>query len=272
MKAPGRFWALSFLFCALFAAAQPPTVDAGPYRKLCPDYGVTTLGGSPTASGGVAPYTYSWSPAGTLSSGTAANPTTSTQVTTTFTVLVRGGNGETMSDTVTVFVYPYAVDAGNDTTIRKGQTITLKGEANGAQQVSWTPSYNMYNSMTLNPDVYPNTTTLYTLTATFAQCELQDTVRVTVIDSDELFFFNTFTPNGDGANDNFSVGNIELYPDNVLEIYNRYGQKVYTKTGYQNDWNGKYLNQELPAGTYYYLLDTKSEKGGKYQGHVNIIR
>lgn len=177
-----------------------------------------------------------------------------------------------MSDTVTVFVYPYSVDAGKDTTIRKGQTITLEGQAAGAASVNWTPSYNMYNSNTLKPDVYPNTTTVYTLSAAFAKCNLQDTVRVTVLDSEELFFFNTFTPNGDGANDNFSVGNIELYPDNVLEIYNRYGQKVYTKTGYKNDWDGKYLNQELPAGTYFYLLDTKSEKGGKYHGHVNIIR
>lgn len=260
--------------CGLAAVAQPPNVEAGAYRKLCPDYGTTPLGGSPTASGGVTPYTYSWSPAGSVSNTTAANPTTSTTTTTTFSVLVRGANGESRTDTVTVYVYNYSVDAGKDTSIKQGQTITLTGQANGATGVYWQPpSGNIYNQNSLKPDVFPGITTTYTLSAVFpGGCTLYDYVKVTVISTDSLFFFNTMTPNGDGANDYFYIGNIDKYPDNVLEIYNRYGQKLYTATSYKNNWDGKYLNQELPSGTYFYLLDTKSEKGGKYHGHINIIR
>jgi gliding motility-associated-like protein len=274
MQLPKLYCALSLVLFSLCLVAQPPSADAGPYRKLCPDYGSTTLGGSPTASGGVAPYTYSWSPAGSVSTATVANPATSTTVTTTFTVVVRGSNGELKSDTVTVAVYPYSINAGKDTSIKQGQTITLLGQAAGATQVSWTPSpYSIYNPNSLKPDVFPPVTTTYTLTAVYpGGCTLEDYVTVTVRATDELFFFNTFSPNGDGANDYFIIGNIEKYPENVLEIYNRYGQKVLTKIGYHNDWDGKYLNQELPSGTYFYILDTKSEKGGKYHGHVNLIR
>lgn len=272
----GRILLFSFFFAlgAFILRAQSPVVDAGAYRKLCPNYGYTQLGGAPTASSGVTPYTYLWQPTTLVSNSQIANPVTNVTVTTTFTVTVTGGNGETKKDTVTVYVYNYSVDAGKDTTIKQGQTITLHGHANGATGTYWQPpSGPIYNQNSLNPDVFPSQTTLYTLAVTFpGGCTLYDTVRVTVVASSDLFFYNTFTPNGDGANDYFYIGNIEKYPNNVLEIYNRYGQKIFTKTPYQNDWDGKYLNNELPAGTYFYILDTKTEAGGKHHGQVNIIR
>lgn len=254
----------------------PPNADAGPYRKKCPGYGNTTLGGSPTASGGSAPYTYLWQPSATLNDSTIANPLTTVSVTTTFTVSVTGSNGETRKDTVTVYVYAFAINAGPDTTIKSGQTITLHGTVAGApNQVNWMPSMgNIYNQNSLSPDVFPSTTTTYTFSAVYltAGCTLYDYLTVTVIPTTELFFFNTFTPNGDGSNDYFFIGNLDKYPDNLLEIYNRYGQKVFNKTAYQNDWDGKYLNSELPAGVYFYILDTRTETGGKYHGQVTIVR
>jgi len=266
-----------FAFCFFYAGlliAQPPTADAGPYKKFCPPGGSVVLGGNPTATGGTTPYTYKWKPTASLSDSTIAKPTASVSVTTTFTVTVTGANGESKQDTVTIFVYNYSVNAGKDTTIKQGQTITLQGTAYGATGTYWQPpSGYILNQNTLTPDVFPSSTTTFTLAVTFAGgCTLYDFVTVTVIPSDELFFFNTMTPNGDGSNDHFHIGNIEKYPENVLEIYNRYGQKVFNKMGYQNDWDGKYLNNELPAGTYFYILDTKSETGGKYHGQITIIK
>ncbi len=263
-----------FFFCAFFLKAQPPTAEAGPYQKLCPTISPAPLGGSPTATGGIPPYTYQWQPSTSVSNPNVANPTVTTTVSTTFTVTVTASNGETKKDTVTVYFYNYSVFAGNDTTIKEGATITLHGQAPGAIGTFWQPpSGNIYNQNSLTPNVFPHQTTTYTLAATYpGGCTLYDKVTVTVIPSTELFFFNTFTPNADGVNDFFYIGNIEKYPDNVLEIYNRYGQKVFNKVGYVGDWDGKYLNNELPAGTYFYILDTKSETGGKYHGQVTIIR
>lgn len=275
MRASAILFALLVWLAGLQPArAQHPTADAGPYKAFCPPGGSATLGGAPTASGGVAPYTYQWQPTTSLNNSQIANPVANVTVTTTFTVTVTGANGETGRDTVTLRVYNYSISAGNDTAILEGQTITLHGQANGATGTYWQPpSGNIYNQNTLTPDVFPHQTTVFTLACTFpGNCTLYDYVTITVIPSSELSFFNTFTPNADGANDYFYIGNIEKYPDNVLEIYNRYGQKVFSKTGYQNDWSGKYLNNDLPAGTYFYILDTKNEVQGKKHGQVTIIR
>ncbi len=269
---------LYFLFCFFLAgvlAAQPPVAYAGAYKKVCPFNTAVVLGGSPTATGGVPPYTYQWQPASLVTAPQAANPTSTATVTSTFTVTATGANGESDKDTVTIYVYPYSISAGTDTTIKEGQTISLNGSASGNYtQVNWMSSDNhIYNQNSLNPDVFPNTTQTYTFSVVFlAGCTLYDILTVTVIPSTDLYFYNTMTPNNDESNDAFYIGNIEKYPNNVLEIYNRYGQKVYTKTGYQNDWKGEYLGNELPSGTYFYILDTKSEKGGKHHGQINIIK
>uniref|UniRef100_UPI00261F133D DUF7507 domain-containing protein n=1 Tax=uncultured Winogradskyella sp. TaxID=395353 RepID=UPI00261F133D len=77
-----------------------------------------------------------------------------------------------------------------------------------------------------------------------------------------LTIYNEFSPNGDGVNENFVIDCIERYPDNILEVYNRWGNIVYSKKGYLNDWDGTsngraVINQseKLPVGTYYYVLD-----------------
>ncbi|MCF8716519.1 gliding motility-associated C-terminal domain-containing protein, partial [Joostella atrarenae] len=50
--------------------------------------------------------------------------------------------------------------------------------------------------------------------------------------------FNEFTPNGDGKNDYFTVRCIENYSGNTVDIYNRWGIKVYSAKDYQNNWDG----------------------------------
>ena len=89
---------------------------------------------------------------------------------------------------------------------------------------------------------------------------------------------NAFTPDGDGQNDTWVIEGIELYPNSVLIVYNRWGNIVYEATGYLNDWNGTSNNNlnvggnELPTGTYYYVLDTKEDKPGVIKGFVYIQR
>ena len=77
-----------------------------------------------------------------------------------------------------------------------------------------------------------------------------------------LTIYNEFSPNGDGVNETFVIDCLERYPNNILEVYNRWGNIVYTKMGYINDWDGTsngraVINQpeKLPVGTYYYVLD-----------------
>ncbi|MCC6684536.1 MAG: gliding motility-associated C-terminal domain-containing protein, partial [Bacteroidia bacterium] len=68
-----------------------------------------------------------------------------------------------------------------------------------------------------------------------------------------------FSPNGDGHNDYFVVHGLEAYPVNLLRIFNRWGNEVYTKRNYTNEWNGEDLsNSSLPDGTYFVILDVNN--------------
>jgi gliding motility-associated-like protein/uncharacterized repeat protein (TIGR01451 family) len=77
-----------------------------------------------------------------------------------------------------------------------------------------------------------------------------------------LTIYNEFSPNGDGVNDVFVIDCIENYPDNSIEIYNRWGNIVYETKGYRNDFDGTSNGRavlgegdKLPVGTYYYVID-----------------
>jgi|GEM_PF-5636568 len=77
-----------------------------------------------------------------------------------------------------------------------------------------------------------------------------------------LSVFNEFTPNNDGDNEFLIIDCIENYPNNTLEIFNRWGNVVYKKDGYDNTFNGEsngratiLVKEQLPVGTYYYVLN-----------------
>ena len=77
-----------------------------------------------------------------------------------------------------------------------------------------------------------------------------------------LTIYNEFSPNGDGVNEFFVIDCIETFPNNKLEVYNRWGNIVYSQRAYRNDWdgtsNGRAVLSEsnkLPVGTYYYVID-----------------
>ncbi|HYG39974.1 MAG TPA: fibronectin type III domain-containing protein, partial [Cytophagales bacterium] len=79
------------------------------------------------------------------------------------------------------------------------------------------------------------------------------------------------TPNDDGTNDLWTIENIDLYPDCIVEVYGKNGQRLFQSQGYKEKWNGSHNNQPLGIGTYYYFIDLR-EKGKKYKGTVAILR
>ncbi|MFD2162936.1 Ig-like domain-containing protein [Paradesertivirga mongoliensis] len=89
-----------------------------------------------------------------------------------------------------------------------------------------------------------------------------------------LYIPEGFSPNGDGINDVFIISNSQGKKIN-LDVYNRWGNRVYKSTDYQNNWDGRCtegisLGQDLPVGTYYYIaiIDDKD----KYMGYITINR
>lgn len=98
-------------------------------------------------------------------------------------------------------------------------------------------------------------------------------VRIEVI-SQDCFIPNFFTPNEDGDNDAFFIDCLDNnYPDNNVTIYNRWGDVVYTAAPYGNDWKGQNKNDtDLPAGTYFYIIDLTPDGKNCKQGYITIIK
>ncbi len=91
---------------------------------------------------------------------------------------------------------------------------------------------------------------LYTLVITQNGCSNQETVNVI---SPFCSIQKGISPNNDGMNDNFDLAG---YNVNNLKIFNRYGTIAYEKAAYQDEWFGQSNNgNELPDGTYYYVID-----------------
>ncbi|HAI84549.1 MAG TPA: hypothetical protein DCL43_12865, partial [Chitinophagaceae bacterium] len=80
-----------------------------------------------------------------------------------------------------------------------------------------------------------------------------------------------FSPNGDGINDTWIIKYLESYPGCTVEVFNRYGQSVFSSRGYATPWNGTYNGAVLPVGTYYYIVDPKNGRN-KIAGYVTILR
>jgi len=72
--------------------------------------------------------------------------------------------------------------------------------------------------------------------------------------SDEIKVYNALSPNGDGKHDVLEIENILLFPDNKINIFNRWGDKVYSEQGYDNTTK-VFDGGSLPDGTYYYVLE-----------------
>jgi gliding motility-associated-like protein len=81
---------------------------------------------------------------------------------------------------------------------------------------------------------------------------------------------NTFTPNGDGVNDYWSIKGIERFPAAIVQIFTRNGQKVFDSKGYAHPFDGTTSGAQLPGGVYYYIISLSPDC--KFGGSLTILR
>ncbi len=87
-----------------------------------------------------------------------------------------------------------------------------------------------------------------------------------------LIIPNTFTPNGDDYNDTWVIGNIELYPNTVVKIFNKWGNEVYSTEGVYVPWDGTFNGNPMPSEVYYYVIVLNNNEDNQYTGNVIIVR
>lgn len=86
---------------------------------------------------------------------------------------------------------------------------------------------------------------------------------------------NAISPNGDGKNDIWKLSFINLlYPNARVEVYNQWGQQLYSSIGYNYPWDGTFNGEALPDGTYYYVIDLNDlgEEADIFKGTVLILK
>lgn len=213
-----------------------------------------------TATGGTA---YQWSgPAGTIDDPSSASVEVSPSEASSYAVLVSDGcpgNEDTASIDLEVFTAA-AITAGPDTCIVIGQEYAM--QASGGAFYRWDNTETIIGSNNV-PDaiVSPEMTTTYTVEVTDENgCLYEDQVDICVIE-DPLEIFkavNVITPNDDGKNDALIFPGLEAFPDNNLAVFNRWGNLIFEKTGYQINgelWDGTEGGETLPPDVYYYILE-----------------
>ena len=174
---------------------------------------------------------------------------------------------------IIVFGTP-AVDAGKDQTVLEGGEVQLTGivtaTADLALSYKWSPSTGLDRDDILTPITSPSRDITYQLMVTTPQgCSATDDVYIHVLQNPEIP--NAFTPNGDGINDEWNIKYLSSYPKATVNVFNRYGGKVYSSMGTAKSWDGKYNGEYVPAGVYYYVIDPKN--GRKViSGSLTVLR
>jgi gliding motility-associated-like protein len=152
-----------------------------------------------------------------------------------------------------------------------GKSVQIKPVFNTSiASYQWTPALGLSDVTIANPIASPGIITDYQLSVVSAG-GCTSTASVTVKVNIVITPPNTFTPNDDGINDTWKIPELTPYTDCTVTIFDRSGQLVYQSFGYAKPWDGTRNGKELPAGTYYYVIDTK-RSATKFAGSVTIIR
>ena len=227
---------------------------------------------------------FSWSPSAGLNSTTGPIVTASPLVSTIYQVIGKD-NKNCFSDTafipIKVFDIP-TVEAGPDKTINVGQTIDLVPViSSDVTDVVWSPTGSIFRSDYPSVTVKPRQTTTYDVVVKNAGgCTARDNITVHVLcDGANVFIPNTFSPNGDGANDIFYPRGTGLFNIQTLRIFNRWGEIVYEKREFApNDanagWDGTYKGKKLNVDVYVYTIEIRCDNNTilVYKGNVALIQ
>jgi gliding motility-associated-like protein len=245
-----------------------------------------------TITGGTPPYTYQWigSPIQVLSDSIARNLATDGS----YTLRITDDKG-CMHDTTftveTMKLNEIEISASPDTVFISNPTITFTAEnlsdpfiTNYFWRFGDGDSINTPNPTV--PKIYFGAREFakeggqeYEITLTVTNefgCDTTLTYTLLLREA-PIFIPNVFTPNGDGANDEFKIVRdddkdkiiSEEYLRLELVVFNRWGRKIYSSDNYRSDWDGG----NAPDGVYFYVLNAIGfYKIDIYKGAVHILR
>ena len=253
------------------------SVSLGPDQSIC--FGETiTLTANVT---GTPADSILWMPGGLKGSSINVSPV----LTSTYTATIYYGTNCSDADAVTLNVFPPIeldnIVATPDPTdsICEGAEVKLRIRVNkgDVESFQWVANGTPIPGATLDSvTVTPLGSTVdYTVIATDANGCSMESNPVTYITKRCFAIPNAFTPNGDSANDTFGpvlLGGAATVTK--FEIYNRWGQKVFTSTETTKAWDGRTEDKIAPSDVYVYRMVVRFGNGAEetYSGEVTLLR
>ena len=266
-----NFYSLPNFPAWLFEQYDSTAVSLGPDTiQLCQPSGITLDAGNPGAS-------YLWSTGATTQSilvntlGTYAVTVTSPCLVATDQIVVIACCSGTIAFTP-------------DSCIESEISFSINSNTT-ANSLNW--NFGDPNSGTANTSTALNPVHKFSSAGTFTVTAIanlpcgKDTLTTTIIVSNcdsvpedcKLILPNVFTPNGDGVNDGFQPDAQCAFESYNLNIFDRWGKKIYKSADAMEIWNGKYEDTDV-QGVVYYLFEYNfpSQNKKRESGYVTIIR
>ncbi len=160
----------------------------------------------------------------------------------------------------------------------RGGSVTLEPKHTntvGIASYQWSPADGLSCTDCINPSASPLETTTYTVSLIDSNgCESSMQTAVVIKNRYEIFFPNAFSPNGDGRNDTWLPIDFSATSEIDIQIFNRWGEKVYETNDILKGWDGTYKGQLLSPDSYLFNVKGLFRDGKEFSqtGTVALVR
>ncbi len=225
-----------------FEITELPVVD-DEETYICPDT-------DKILDAGVAGYTYTWSTGETTQSIIINSPGT-------YTVRVNSSSECSVTKTIQVVNVP---DPAIADIVSEEETVTI------------IPATNEDFLYSLDGVNFQESNVFQSISGGIYTAYVQDTESCKTVTQEfpHIVFPKYITPNGDGYHDVFRIKGIEYFPSSKINIFDRYGKLLKSGGGKDFQWDGTYINKQMPAEDYWYSIYI--EGYGEKKGHFSLIR
>ncbi|RYE23053.1 MAG: gliding motility-associated C-terminal domain-containing protein [Sphingobacteriales bacterium] len=259
---------------AISSNLLPITVNPSPLGSVSPgssrvcEGNVVTL----TATGGSS---YQWQLNGNNIPG-ALSPTYIATQSGNYSALISNGicSSKSINNSVVSILQKEAGIRYNSIRVAANLPYNLQARQIGSSY-TWSPSTGLSNPSVSNPILTSNTDATYFITISSASlCPVTDTLTVQVFDRPGVYVPNGFTPNKDGLNDHLSPIAIHIKEIKSFQVFNRWGELVFSTNKIGEGWDGIYKGSLQPQGVYVWLFEGVDSKGNfiKEKGTSLLLR
>jgi gliding motility-associated-like protein len=175
----------------------------------------------------------------------------------------------------------FQIDAGNDSIVCPGESVHFSAMSGGSSY-SWEGPQGHITSnqnFVLTNAVPPYSGWYYVTVTDSNNCSATDSTYLSVEPNAScLVIPDLVSPDGDNLNDTWTIPGLENFPNVSVEIYNRWGNLIYTTDNYPNNWNGEVnhgatigSSGKVPVGTYFYIMVLNDQDNTPpYKGYIEV--